>query len=100
MGTSAHSTLVRPTLVQPMMVSSTRVRPTTTRPSLDTRPAAHTFAPPATTVRFGNYLSATLAPFYQGVTDFVADRLHIPTTLETGSAYGQLAAGEVDAGFL
>jgi hypothetical protein len=57
--------------------------------SLDTSP-----------IRFGNYLSEALSPFYQGVADYVGEYLGRPTTLETGSSSGDLTRGPIDVGFL
>lgn len=57
-------------------------------------------APAASPIRVGNYLSAALSPFYQGVADYLSQRLGTPTTLVTGSSLGAFAAGEVDVGFV
>jgi hypothetical protein len=51
-------------------------------------------------IRFGNYLSEALSPFYQGVVDYVGRRLHRRTLLETPTSAGDIARGPIDFAFL
>ncbi|MHB8868831.1 MAG: hypothetical protein ACYC6T_14185 [Thermoleophilia bacterium] len=80
--------------------SAVRVAPSLGDPSAAPQSAPHVAASSPPVIRFANYLSTALAPFYQGVADYAAQRLGRPTAFVEGSIAGDLAAGKVDVGFL
>lgn len=101
MGATTHPTPVDPSATVASLWG-------TMAPPIPGTPSA-TIAPPSpenataadrSVINFGNYLSAALAPFYQGVTDYVAARLGRPALLAAASSLGELTAGDVDVGFL
>ena len=61
---------------------------------------AMTTTPDSPPIRFGNYLSEALAPFYQGVADYVGRHLQRPTLLETPTSAGDIARGPIEFAFL
>jgi|GEM_PF-4717686 len=80
--------------------SAVRLAPLLGDPSPVLQPAPHAAASSPPVIRFANYLSTALAPFYQGVADYAAQRLGRPTAFVAGSIAGDFAAGKVDVGFL